>query len=115
MHKTEGDCYIDTSHNHFWVFPKDTPFNAIDSTQFTCCCGCINYVTTLDFESVILDIGFSGCDAKRPCFVEEKTHNHNNVRIVDSVYSKRETIASAFELSNAILRVGVSIDSKHDP
>ena len=116
LHKINGDCYTDKTYSHLWVFPRSSePYLSTDTGKFSCCCGSINYVTGLDFESLMFDRAdrfSSSCDAQKRTAEEAKIATERSPDVVDLLFLKRECIASAFELSNTILRVGISIETK---
>eukprot|EP00112_Aurelia_sp_Birch-Aquarium-sp1_P009842 Seg2134.4 transcript_id=Seg2134.4/GoldUCD/mRNA.D3Y31 product="McKusick-Kaufman/Bardet-Biedl syndromes putative chaperonin" protein_id=Seg2134.4/GoldUCD/D3Y31 len=113
VQKDNGECYMDTSHNHLWCFPPNTEPRSVVNASYSCCCGRLNYEPSMKFESVMF--------AERDKYaVDCASHATDTIKghelqappeIADSFLLKKECISSAFELCNVVLRVGVTLES----
>jgi len=112
IHKQAGDCYIDSTFNHLWVLPPRTEITTINMSGLSCCCGCIDYVASLDFEPLMLDKVACSISSVSERVEDDLRVNLLNAQALDSLYLKRESISSAFELCNTVLRVGCSLESQ---
>ena len=111
LQKQNGDCYIDTTYHHFWLFPEKTELTSQHLTGFSCCCGSFNYDRNLDFESAMFDNAILSNLDETQCDGKDARFHSSSSQVVDSLYLKRESISSAFELSNTVLRVGCCLKS----
>ena len=112
IHKQYGDCYIDSTYNHLWVLPPRTEITSIDMSGCSCCCGCIDYIESLDLEPLMSDKAAFSLSSVSQRVEDGLRMNLLNAQVLDSLYLKKESISSAFELCNTVLRVGCSLQSQ---
>ena len=110
IHKINGDCHIDSIFGHLWCFPASTePSFGVDK-DYCCCCGSVNYYSELKFESLNFERRFPSSGNEHGKDVKTDHFATRFPKVVDSLFLRKECIASAFELCNVILRVGITLE-----
>eukprot|EP00795_Rhopilema_esculentum_P010515 gene10515-19237_t len=112
IHKINGDCYTDSIFGHLWCFPASTEPSSVVDEDYCCCCGSVNYCSELKFESLNFDRRFPSAGNEHGKDVKTDHLATCFPQIVDSLFLRKECIASAFELCNIILRVGITLEQQ---